>query len=136
MKIRSYQRKPPRVEMMPLIDMVFLLLVVFIYAMLSMAVHRGLPVKLPVSSQALPEKENPVSITVRADGALFLDKAPVALEDLSTLLRDKAGEDPDTGILLFADRELSYQRLFAVMDRIRQAGLTRISLQAESGDRP
>ncbi len=132
MKIRTYQRKPPRVEMMPLIDMVFLLLVVFIYAMLSMAVHRGLPVDLPSSAQALAEKQNPIAVTVRADGALYVDKAPVALDELSALLRHKAAGETETGVMLFADRELSYQRLFAVMDRIRQAGLSRISLQAET----
>jgi biopolymer transport protein ExbD len=136
MKVRGFERKGPRVEMMPLIDMVFLLLVVFIYAMLSMAVHRGLPVNLPASSQALPEKENPISLTVRADGTLFLDKAPVALDDLAELLRHRAGGNAEAGVLLFADQDLSYQRLFAVMDRIRQAGLSRISLQARSEGRP
>ena len=44
--------KKPRIEMLPLIDIVFLLLVFFIYAMLSMAVHRSLPVVLPTSSAA------------------------------------------------------------------------------------
>ena len=47
MKISHFHTRPPRVEMLPLIDIVFLLLVVFIYTMLSMAVHRGLPVNLP-----------------------------------------------------------------------------------------
>ncbi|MBW1821228.1 MAG: biopolymer transporter ExbD, partial [Deltaproteobacteria bacterium] len=44
MKLKLYKTKNPRIEMLPLIDVVFLLLVFFIYAMLSMAVHRGLPV--------------------------------------------------------------------------------------------
>jgi biopolymer transport protein ExbD len=136
MKVRGFQRKPPRVEMMPLIDMVFLLLVVFIYAMLSMAVHRGLPVNLPTSAQVQPEKDILLSVTVRADGALFLDKTPVGLEDLDTALRHEADGNPETGVLLFADRELSYQRLFAVMDRIRRAGLSRISLQGELENQP
>jgi len=56
MKLNLNAHKSVRIEMLPLIDIVFLLLVVFIYAMLSMAVHRGLPVLLPSSSTSEIEK--------------------------------------------------------------------------------
>ncbi len=130
MKIRRVHTRPPRVEMLPLIDVVFLLLVVFIYAMLSMAVHKGMPVALPTSDQIRPEKEQPLSVTIEADGAVFLNKMPVGLESLADLLKRQPGVNPETGVLLFADHRLSYQQLFEVLDRIRQAGLHRISLQA------
>ena len=52
MKVNIKKGKRPRIEILPLIDIVFLLLVFFIYAMLSMAVHRGLHVMLPSSSTA------------------------------------------------------------------------------------
>lgn len=132
MKIRQLNTRPPRVEMLPLIDIVFLLLVVFIYTMLSMAVHQGMPVNLPTGEQVQPEKKRPLSITVTQSGALFLNKAPVALEDLKTALMNHPGVNPETGVLLFADRQVVYQQLFEVLDRIRQAGLHRISLQAET----
>jgi biopolymer transport protein ExbD len=132
MKIRRVHTRPPRVEMLPLIDVVFLLLVVFIYAMLSMAVHKGMPVALPTSEQIRPEQEQPLSVTIEADGAVFLNKVPVDLENLADLLKRQPGVNPETGVLLFADRRLSYQQLFEVLDRIRQAGLHRISLQAEA----
>ena len=132
MKIRRVHTRPPRVEMLPLIDVVFLLLVVFIYAMLSMAVHKGMPVDLPASAQVRTEQVQPLSVTIEADGAIFLNKIPVGLENLADLLRRQPGVDAETGVLLFADRRLSYQQLFDVLDRIRQAGLHRISLQAEA----
>ncbi len=134
MKIRHVRARPPRVEMLPLIDVVFLLLVVFIYAMLSMAVHKGMPVILPASGQIRPAQEQPLSVTVMADGAVFLNKSPVSLDNLAASLRRQPGVDSQTGVLLFADRALSYQQLFDVLDRIRQAGLHRISLQAEAKD--
>jgi biopolymer transport protein ExbD len=117
--------------MLPLIDVVFLLLVVFIYAMLSMAVHKGMPVDLPASEQIQPEQEQPLSVTIEADGAIFLNKAPVSLEHLAARIKRQPGVNSETGVLLFADHRLSYQQLFGVLDRIRQAGLHRISLQAE-----
>jgi biopolymer transport protein ExbD len=136
MKIRAPAARPPRIEMIPLIDVVFLLLVVFIYAMLSMAVHKGLPVALPTSSTVQTDRQTLLSISVKAGGDIFVDEAPVALADLGTVLRRRAEIDQETGVLLFADRDLSYQALFRVLDQVRQAGLTRISLQAEGGPTP
>ena len=134
MKIQHIHTRPARVEMLPLIDVVFLLLVVFIYAMLSMAVHKGMPVTLPTSGQIQPEKEQPLSVSITADGAIFLNKAPVSLEDLVSRIKHHPGVNAQTGVLLFADRRLAYQQLFKVLDRIREAGLHRISLQARPED--
>jgi biopolymer transport protein ExbD len=131
MKVALPERRKSRIEMLPLIDIVFLLLVFFIYAMLSMAVHRGLPVILPTSSTAKIDKHLILSVTVRADGSIFLDKERISLKDLKEALQQAASNRKETGVLLFADRAVSYQELFRVLDQIRLAGLHRISLQAE-----
>ena len=133
MKIRGLHTPAPRIEILPLIDVVFLLLVVFIYAMLSMAVHKGMPVDLPLARQIQPTKERPLSVTIEADGTVFLNKVPVPLEDLADTIRQYPDVSAETGVLLFADRRLPYQQLFDVLDRIREAGLSRISLQARLG---
>ena len=135
MKVKLHGIRKARIEMLPLIDMVFLVLVFFIYGMLSMAVHRGLPVTLPVSESTAVEKDLLLSITVRSDGKLFLDKEEVALEDLSSLLAMRAKAGDEAGALVFADRDLPYQELFHVLDEIRKAGLSRVSLQAEAKER-
>ncbi|MEJ2157636.1 MAG: biopolymer transporter ExbD [Desulfobacteraceae bacterium] len=132
MKILHLNTRPPRVEMLPLIDIVFLLLVVFIYTMLSMAVHKGMPVSLPTGEQVQPEKQAPISVTVTRSGEIFVNKTPVALEDLKAVIEKHPDIDAETGVLLFADRQVAYQQLFEVLDRIRQSGLHRISLQAET----
>jgi biopolymer transport protein ExbD len=132
MKIQGVHTRPPRVEMLPLIDVVFLLLVVFIYAMLSMAVHKGMPVALPLARQIQPSKEQPLSVTVENDGAVYLNKIPVAVEDLAAAIKQQPDVNAETGVLLFADSQLPYQKLFDVLDRIREAGLSRISLQARA----
>lgn len=131
MKVALPERRKSRIEMLPLIDIVFLLLVFFIYAMLSMAVHRGLPVVLPTSSTAKIDKHLILSVTVRADGSIFLDKERISLKDLSEALRKAARNRKETGVLLFADKAVPYQEVFRVLDQIRMAGLNRISLQAE-----
>jgi biopolymer transport protein ExbD len=136
MKIQPVQQRSPRIEMLPLIDVVFLLLVVFIFAMLSMAVHKGLPVALPDSATAQTDRRAPISVTVAANGDIFVDKAAVALTDLRATLRRRTADERQTGVLLFADRTLAYQDLFRVLDQIRLAGVSRISLQAQSEGTP
>lgn len=138
MKIQRSTAPQARIEILPLIDIVFLLLVFFIYAMLSMAVHRGMPVDLPASATAEIDKTLTLSVTIRADGRVFLDKAPAPLETLKAMIQARGREadkaTAEMGVQLFADRSVPYQRVFDVLDQIRLAGLTRISLQAVSTD--
>jgi len=131
MKVNLRTARKVRIEMLPLIDIVFLLLVFFIYAMLSMAVHRGLPVVLPSSSTARIDKHLILSVTVKSEGSIYVDKEQVLMESLTEALRKKVQGGTDPGVLLFADRSIPYQKLFNVLDQIRMAGLSRISLQAE-----
>lgn len=136
MRVNTGTTRRARIEMLPLIDIVFLLLVFFIYAMLSMAVHRGLPVALPESETAMIDKKLVLSVTLKRDGTMFVDREAVPLEELSDKLKNKAAKSGEAGALIFADREVSYQRLFQVLDRVKKAGIERISLQAEGSDRP
>jgi biopolymer transport protein ExbD len=125
--------KKPRIEMLPLIDIVFLLLVFFIYAMLSMAVHRSLPVSLPVSSTAEIQTELNLTVTVNYRGEIFLDNMNVSLEELQAVLLEKtlkATDSKSVQVDLFADRALSYQDLYRVLDSIRTAGISNVSLQS------
>ena len=135
MKIGFDVCKKVRIEMLPLIDIVFLLLVFFIYAMVSMAVHRALPVALPSSDTARIHKQLVLSVTVDSEGAIHVDKDPVPLQSLAAILKEKAGKTESPGVLLFADKDLSYQDLFRVLDQIALAGIKQVSLQAETDER-
>jgi biopolymer transport protein ExbD len=134
-KISVAGRKPPRIEMLPLIDVVFLLLVFFIYAMLSMAVHRALPVALPQSETAEIDPAAGIAVSVTLNGAVSIDEQPVGLSRLAEVLRDKAAAK-NRGVQVFADRRVEYQLLYSVLDEIKKAGISRISLQADSDGKP
>ena len=129
-------RKRVRIDMLPLIDIVFLLLVFFIYAMLSMAVHRSLPVVLPVSETAEIDPELNLTVTVKENGQLFLDALEIAPEQMQVLLQKRAAmasaDGKSVSVSLFADRKLSYQELYKILDMIRAAGIANVSLQSDS----
>ena len=129
MKVNLGAQRRARIEILPLIDIVFLLLVFFIYAMLSMAVHRGVPVNLPASSSAEIERKLTLSVTIKQSGEIVLERDRVLLRDLASLLHAKTRMSGDLGVLLFSDSEVSCQLLVKVLDQIRSAGVTRVSLQ-------
>ncbi len=136
MKVNLGTQRRARIEILPLIDIVFLLLVFFIYAMLSMAVHRGVSVNLPTSSSAKIEREVLLSVTIKDSGEIFLDKRQIPLKDLAQFLKLRAKEKGSQGVLLFTDKRASCQLLVKVLDQIRMAGLNRISLQTKMESQP
>jgi len=123
--------------MLPLIDMVFLLLVFFIYAMLSMSVHRGRQVDLPSSSMAARTPEAPICVTLKKDGSdtlFFVNDQAVSAAELSTALDKQARLSRERGaepvVQLDAEKNLTYQEIYTALDRINRAGLSRVLLQA------
>ena len=123
---RRFKRKAARIEMVPLIDIVFLLLVFFIYAMLSMAVHRGMKVELPESANSVSSEEVPLSVSVQiinGTSMIYLNQEHVSLDDLENRLKiESADMKQDKEVLLFADKSVSYQQLYKVLDRISEGG--------------
>jgi biopolymer transport protein ExbD len=100
--------------MLPLIDIVFLLLVFFIYAMLSMAVHRGLQLDLPESGQAEVSKESPLKLFVRSGSSgtpeISVNEQRVSTSELEHYLMTLQDTSKLPRVLLFAEEEISYHR--------------------------
>lgn len=124
-------RKKMRLDMLPMIDVVFLLLVFFIYAMMSMAVHHGVPVALPSGNHLETSRDNLVSLTLKKNGDIYVDKEPIDKARLAEELGRRIARPEEAGVLIFGDREISYQMLFQVIDTVRGLGISRLSLQAE-----
>ena len=138
MKLSKKSIPPVRMEMTPLMDCVFLLLVFFVYAMLSMAVHHGKQVDLPQSGSAALETQEAISITIEnaKDGLKISvdDGLPCNLAELEQVLREKKtqGKNKEPDLQIFADKTVPYQSLYTVLDCITRAGLSKISLQAKA----
>lgn len=137
MEIKRSSVSSPRIEMLPLIDIVFLLLVFFIYAMLSMAVHHGMSVDLPQSGCAPLETNEAIGITIQATGQgekIFLDENPLTPAQLAEQLQQKVSagkQGAEQEVQIFADKSIAYQKLFEVLDIVQKSGLRKISLQAK-----
>ena len=129
MRLKGQPMRRGRIEMIPLIDVVFLLLIFFIYAMLSMTIHKGIPVLLPKAKTSLIDKEAYLSISITRDRRIFLDEREVPMEGLFQRLREKREAKPQLRVVISGDRRVAYEWVIKVLDTVRAAGLRNVSLE-------
>ena len=130
MKINlNLRRKGPSIEMIPLIDVVFLTLVFLIYAILSMVIHRGFKVELPQATTAEIDRKDYVSITVDKDNRILLNKAEVLIEDLSEKVKTIA--EAGTKIFINGDKEADLGVVISVLDTLRRDGIKDVYFETQ-----
>ena len=124
------ERKSARIELIPLIDIIFLLLVFFIYSMLSMVVYRGIPVVLPTAETVEAEKGQVVNITIDETGRVFVDKELTPSHDLLSRLKSKQRAFPEKTAIISGHGESPYRVFVDVLDKVRVAGFEKVSMEA------
>lgn len=131
MKIHEASIKGPRIEMLPLIDSFFLILVYFIFAFLSMSVHRGLPVSLPKASTAVEQKLEHVGISITKDGMLFLNKQRVTKDELKIHLEEMRPffASEKKYLYIYGDKDTTHGKVIEVFDMVRKAGIQKIFIE-------
>ena len=129
MKVKL-ERKSARIELIPLVDIIFLLLVFFIYSMLSMAVYRGIPVMLPQAETVESQKEEALFITVDKKGNIFVDKALIDTDQLLSRLISEQAAFPQKTAIISADGDAPYKSFVDVLDKVRLAGFKKVSMEA------
>jgi biopolymer transport protein ExbD len=127
MEFEGRTRIATRLDMTPLIDVVFLLLIFFLLTS-SYVVPQAIGLKLPRSRTAEPTAPSPVVVVLRADGRVVLDGRPLSLEALTAALRAAIAVAPDRAVSLESDADVSVQRLLSAVDAIRDAGGRSLSL--------
>ena len=121
------------INVTPFVDVMLVLLIIFMVAAPMLTV--GVPVELPrTSAGALPgEQEEPLAVTLTADGAILVMSTPIATEDLLPRLRAIAAERADNKVFLRADGSIPYERVVQVMGALNAGGFNNIGLVTEQG---
>jgi biopolymer transport protein ExbD len=129
--IKTPEMKKARIEIIPMIDTIFFLLVYFMFVSLSMVSMKGMGVSLPKNSDSVSSKPPPkIVITVDPAGDYFVNKQQVSYDDLAGQLQSQITAQP-TGILIVnVDKRKSTQVLIGVMDAVNQVSIP------GSGDSP
>lgn len=115
------------IQMTPLIDMVFILLIFFVVTT-SFVSETGLEIQRPQSSssQVLPRENIPVAIS--ADGRITVDGQRVGVLSIRPFLEKRLRIQPGLAVVLVADKTVSVDRVVRVMDEIRAAGTSEVAL--------
>jgi biopolymer transport protein ExbD len=123
-------RRRARIEIIPLIDVVFFLLATFVMVSLSMVQQRGITVNLPGASTATAlESAGHAVITVTdADGLLF-EREPVDLAGLAARLQAFAAGRSEPGVFVQADAGAHLGPVMRVLDEARRLGITRVAIE-------
>ena len=128
--MRYFEVKKARIEIIPMIDIMFFLLVFFIMITLHMIPASGIASKLPRSSTATPLDTPKVLVAAHVDGTMDVDGRQVTAGQLIGLIRQK-GDPEHTVVTIAGDQSVSLQNLMKVMDACRTAGVTQIGLAAQ-----
>lgn len=125
------------INVTPMVDVMLVLLIIFMVT--APLLTAGVPVNLPdARAKPLDQDQTPVSISLDADGRIFVGDAEVSAADLPDLLTRLAarGANKPPQIFLRADRALDYGRVMSVMGELNRAGLNRVALVAVGQDGP
>jgi biopolymer transport protein ExbD len=121
-----------RIEIIPLIDIMFFLLAAFMLVSLSMTQLHRVPINLPEASTGVADtKTPPLQIAIDASGVTTWDGKIVTLSEITARL--KAGAKPDeTRVLIAADAEARHKQVLGVLNAVRDAGVEKVSFESKT----
>ena len=125
-------KRKARIEIIPLIDIVFFLLATFVMVSMSMVKNQGLQVRLPSAATAAPEERKFfVTVTITQNGDIYLDKEKTSLNDLKSRL-NAMKTDPGLKVFINGDDRASFGQAIEILDEIRSLGITKVSIRTKS----
>jgi len=107
-------------DLTPLIDTVFLIILLLLATLMNSSIVRGFPVNLPAFSEetAIQKEDNSIEISVDKDGFVFVGKERTDVQDMAEVLRVVASGSPTSRVLLRADSSTAYGRVAEVLCRV------------------
>ena len=129
MRIGSpFPHKKARIEIIPLIDIMFFLLASFMLASLSMIRLQSIKMDLPTATVAKRDfKPDIVNIGVRKDGQLFLEKKEVSMVDLQNFLSNRYRINTNVPVYISGDKDATHGTVISVLDLVRRQGIQKVS---------
>jgi biopolymer transport protein ExbD len=135
MKMRSpIPKKHARIEIIPLIDIMFFLLASFMMVSLSQTHMKGIRVNLPSPSSvpADPNKKDYIAIRVTEGNLVYFDNAPINDDEVLQRLYQLHQGNPDVKVSISAEQQALHGDVIRVLDRVRSAGITKIGYQIKT----
>jgi len=136
MRIPRKEPERARIEIIPMIDVIFFLLVFFMISTLSMTLNRGLPVRLPAAGTSQKVGRDNVNLTVLQDGKMFLNKQPITLRDIGQRVKATLASDPQLTVVINADGQVLHRTVVDILDELRSAGVSGLAIAVRPSKKP
>ena len=121
-----------RIEIIPLIDIMFFLLATFVMVSLSMVKNQGIPVRLPAAASGQPQdRKDAATISVSATGQVYLDKEELSVEVLSTRLAALKEANVELRVFINGDEDARLGLAIEVLDATRRLGITKVAFETK-----
>jgi len=133
MQIRQRPVKRVRIEIIPMIDVIFFLLVFFMVTSLAMTRINSVKVVLPKTSGKPENVAQNIILTVKKDGTLLVNKSTVTLDSLGAQLVGQMQNNPQAVVIVNADEGAGYGVVVQAMDKAKEAGVHKFALAVEAG---
>jgi biopolymer transport protein ExbD len=128
MRIPSpFPRKKARIEIIPLIDIMFFLLASFMMASLAMIRLQSMEMSLPTAMVATAKKKDMIEVNVKRNGDLVVDKTPINYVEFNRLLSNRFQANTNFSVYIKGDDEATHGMVIDVLDRVRQQGIKNVS---------
>ena len=124
-----HRRFMAEINVIPLVDVVLVLLVIFMVT--APMLYRGIDINLPKSATNTIKPETRAVLSIERDQRLYLDKDPISIMQLERKLRALKDQSSEVSIFLRADREVPYGTVVQVMDSIKKAGIEKLGMVTE-----
>ena len=124
-----HRRFMAEINVIPLVDVVLVLLVIFMVT--APMLYRGIDINLPKSATNTIKPETRAVLSIERDQRLYLDKDPISIVQLERKLRALKDQSSEVSIFLRADREVTYGTVVQVMDSIKKAGIEKLGMVTE-----
>lgn len=133
MKIHSpIAHKKTRLEIIPLIDVMFFLLASFMMVSLTMTKQKSIKVKLPMAATTQSDlKPDTINLGVNPKGDVFLDTTQISLPDLETRLKERFAKDPATPVYISGDADTRHADMVKALDAVRRAGFSQVAFNVK-----
>ena len=121
---------PFLINLVSMIDVLFCILAFFIVSSLYLTRSEGLPVNLPTATTAETQRAATINVTILANGAIAVNRKPIALGALEEAVRPLVGKNSQSLVIINADAKVPHGRVVSVMDHLRQIPGVRLAIAA------
>ena len=125
--------KAPELMISPMIDMMFLMLVFFIYCTMNMSEIKTIDIKLPIAQNASIKTKTNFNISIKADGTIWLGDKQTDADAIVMQAVLESKNNQDFAVIISADGDGSYRNVISLLDRFKQAKITRVGLATDVG---